>query len=170
MNTIGIVEVAALACTAAMCFPRSMRPAGRPAPASLDRSARFHLALVLESAPTHHVWTTGAHSTSVRWLTDTSQLAARTRSVATRWQIKRRGELCNGRVVSDRSKTKHNMSCPRCGTAMNDVVRIEPTLHEPGLIAYECPRCVYVTSVLLEPTTSKGNPPIRKRVNARPLK
>jgi transposase-like protein len=104
------------------------------------------------------------------WLTDTSQLAARTRSVATRWQIKRRGELCNGRVVSDRSRTKHNMSCPRCGTAMNDVVRIEPTLHEPGLIAYECPRCVYVTSVLLEPTTSKGNPPIRKRVNARPLK
>jgi hypothetical protein len=39
---------------------------------------------------------------------------------------------------------------------MNDVVRIEPTLREPGLIAYECPSCVYVTSVLLEPTMSKG--------------
>jgi hypothetical protein len=39
---------------------------------------------------------------------------------------------------------------------MNDVVRIEPTLHEPGLIAYECPSCVYVTSVLLEPTRPKG--------------
>jgi hypothetical protein len=36
---------------------------------------------------------------------------------------------------------------------MNEVVRIEPTLREPGLIAYECPSCVYVTSVLLKPTT-----------------
>jgi hypothetical protein len=53
---------------------------------------------------------------------------------------------------------------------MNDVVRIEPTLHELGLIAYECPKCVYVTSVMLEPRTSKSNPPIMKRVNARPLK
>jgi hypothetical protein len=39
---------------------------------------------------------------------------------------------------------------------MNDVVRIEPTVHEPGLIGYECPNCVYVTSVLLEPQ-SKGS-------------
>ena len=38
---------------------------------------------------------------------------------------------------------------------MNDVVRIEPTLGEPGLIAYECPNCLYVTSVLLEPQTAK---------------
>jgi hypothetical protein len=34
---------------------------------------------------------------------------------------------------------------------MNGVVRIEPTLREPGLEAYECPGCEYVTSVLLEP-------------------
>ena len=34
---------------------------------------------------------------------------------------------------------------------MDEVVRIEPTLREKGLIAYECPKCVYVTSVLLEP-------------------
>jgi hypothetical protein len=39
---------------------------------------------------------------------------------------------------------------------MNDVVRIELTLDQPGLIAYECPSCVYVTSVLLEPTAPKG--------------
>jgi hypothetical protein len=38
---------------------------------------------------------------------------------------------------------------------MNDVVRIEPTRGEPGLIGYECSKCVYVTSVLLEPQTPK---------------
>jgi hypothetical protein len=38
---------------------------------------------------------------------------------------------------------------------MDEVVRIEPTLREPGLIAYECPNCVYVTSVLLKPQTPK---------------
>jgi transposase-like protein len=65
-------------------------------------------------------------------------------------------------LVSDLSRTKHNMSCPRCGTAMNDVVRIELTLREPGLIAYECSSCVYVMSVLWEPTAQKGNPgPLR---------
>jgi hypothetical protein len=37
---------------------------------------------------------------------------------------------------------------------MNELVRIEPTLRGPGLIGYECPRCVYVTSVLLEPDKS----------------
>jgi hypothetical protein len=37
------------------------------------------------------------------------------------------------------------------------VVRIEPTLGEMGLIAYECPKCVYVTSVLLEAGTQKDS-------------
>jgi hypothetical protein len=40
---------------------------------------------------------------------------------------------------------------------MNDVVRIEPTLGEPGLVGYECSKCVYVTSVLLEPQTVDGS-------------
>ena len=31
---------------------------------------------------------------------------------------------------------------------MSEVVRIAPLGREPGLIAYECPECVYVTSVL----------------------
>ena len=35
---------------------------------------------------------------------------------------------------------------------MNEVVRIEPTVRDSGLIAYECPNCVHVTSVVLEPT------------------
>jgi transposase-like protein len=67
--------------------------------------------------------------------------------------------LCFGEsLIKDRipdvSITERSMSCPRCGAAMNELVRIEPTLRGPGLIGYECPRCVYVTSVLLEPDKS----------------
>jgi len=32
---------------------------------------------------------------------------------------------------------------------MAEVVTIAPVLDEPGLIAYECPQCGYVTSVLV---------------------
>jgi hypothetical protein len=32
-----------------------------------------------------------------------------------------------------------------------DVVRIEPTFGEVGLIGYECPDCGYVTSELVQP-------------------
>jgi predicted RNA-binding Zn-ribbon protein involved in translation (DUF1610 family) len=31
---------------------------------------------------------------------------------------------------------------------MDEVVRIAPVAGEPGLTAYECPKCGYVTSVL----------------------
>jgi hypothetical protein len=34
---------------------------------------------------------------------------------------------------------------------MNDVVSIVPIAGELGLIAYECPKCGYVMSVLQEP-------------------
>jgi len=34
---------------------------------------------------------------------------------------------------------------------MSDILTIAPTPHEPGLIAYECPKCGYITSVLLPP-------------------
>jgi hypothetical protein len=34
---------------------------------------------------------------------------------------------------------------------MDDVVTIAPRAEEPGLIAYECPKCTYVTSVLVAP-------------------
>jgi hypothetical protein len=40
--------------------------------------------------------------------------------------------------------------CPQCATApMDEVVTIAPLGEEPGLVAYECPRCGYVTSLLL---------------------
>jgi hypothetical protein len=43
------------------------------------------------------------------------------------------------------------VQCPRCGTAMDEVARIAPSFGDPGLIGYECPSCVYVTSELLQP-------------------
>src|SRR5262245_55653878 len=36
-------------------------------------------------------------------------------------------------------------------SAMYEILTIAPVVGEPGLIAYECLRCGYVTSVLLEP-------------------
>jgi hypothetical protein len=43
------------------------------------------------------------------------------------------------------------MSCARCKSSMDELLRIEPTDHDQGLIAYECPSCGYVTSVLVAP-------------------
>ena len=39
---------------------------------------------------------------------------------------------------------------------MDEVVRIAPVVGEPGLIAYECPNCVYVTSVLVQPNSGES--------------
>jgi len=44
------------------------------------------------------------------------------------------------------------VKCPRCGTVMEEVARIAPSLGGPGLIGYECPNCVYVTSEMLQPS------------------
>ena len=51
------------------------------------------------------------------------------------------------------------LACPRCKAPMKDVVTIAPAQSDPGLIAYECPSCGYITSVLIDhqPTTSESN-------------
>jgi hypothetical protein len=42
--------------------------------------------------------------------------------------------------------------CPRCKAAqMAEILTIAPLLHEPGLIAYECAACGYVSSVIVLP-------------------
>jgi DNA-directed RNA polymerase subunit RPC12/RpoP len=43
------------------------------------------------------------------------------------------------------------LPCSRCGAAMKDVVTIAPLAGDPGLIAYECPDCGHLTSVLVPP-------------------
>jgi hypothetical protein len=52
------------------------------------------------------------------------------------------------RNVSDYLSKSRGFACPRCKAKMDEVVRIAPLADEPGLIAYECPACRYVTSVL----------------------
>jgi len=39
---------------------------------------------------------------------------------------------------------------------MQEVVSIAPVLDEPGLLAYECPKCGYVMSVIVPATTLPG--------------
>src|SRR5437867_3481723 len=54
-------------------------------------------------------------------------------------------------IMSDLSRSRRGGSplpCPRCRTTMDEVLSIAPVAGEPGLTAYECPNCSYVTSVL----------------------
>jgi transposase-like protein len=46
--------------------------------------------------------------------------------------------------------------CPRCKAPMQEVLRIAPAQNDPGLIAYECPSCGYVTSDLMANTHPPG--------------
>jgi hypothetical protein len=39
---------------------------------------------------------------------------------------------------------------------MEEVVEIQPLVQEAGLIAYECPACRYLTSILWHPDESRG--------------
>jgi hypothetical protein len=48
--------------------------------------------------------------------------------------------------------------CPRCKTLMIEVVTIAPVAHEPGLMAYECPECGYLMSVLTPPDDEPSSP------------
>jgi hypothetical protein len=52
-------------------------------------------------------------------------------------------------LVSDFHTEGNVETCPRCKATMHEVTRIAPLQQEPGLIAYECPRCSYLTSVFL---------------------
>lgn len=51
-----------------------------------------------------------------------------------------------------RQSTPSSLLCSRCRAAlMTEVTTIAPLLHEPGLIAYECPRCGHLTSIVQPP-------------------
>jgi hypothetical protein len=68
--------------------------------------------------------------------------------------IRLEGALAQGRAtVSDEpiGKGVSAPACPRCRARMDEVVHIAPVAGEPGLIAYECPKCGYLTSVLRRP-------------------
>ena len=78
--------------------------------------------------------------------------------------LPKRPSVANQRVTSvlDRARSTCTDAtlCPRCQATMTEVVRIAPLGREPGLIAYECPECAYVTSVLC--TSDENNSPRAK--------
>src|SRR5271166_4738819 len=52
-------------------------------------------------------------------------------------------------AMAGEQRTKRNdlPLCPRCKAGqMAEIVTIAPLIHEPGLVAYECPNCGYVAS------------------------
>lgn len=57
-------------------------------------------------------------------------------------------------LAARRSEQPGFLTCPRCRTRMPEVVTIAPMGRQPGLVAYECPKCAYVTSVLALSATS----------------
>jgi rubredoxin len=62
--------------------------------------------------------------------------------------------------VSELEEREGTLACPRCKAPMKEVVRIAPLQSDPGLIAYECPSCGYVTSVLIAPQAGGQQPPV----------
>ena len=56
------------------------------------------------------------------------------------------------------------LPCPRCEMRMLKIVTIAPMGRQPGLVAYECPKCAYVTSVLA--SRARGQPPAGHREDA----
>jgi hypothetical protein len=60
--------------------------------------------------------------------------------------------------VADLAKRTGAKPCLRCKAPMQEVLTIVPVQHEPGLIAYECPSCGYVTSDL-----TPNRHPLRKQ-------
>jgi hypothetical protein len=65
------------------------------------------------------------------------------------WRIDATRERLSGAFVSDISKRRSGIACPRCQASMREITRIAPLGHEAGLVAYECSACDYVTSVLV---------------------
>jgi predicted RNA-binding Zn-ribbon protein involved in translation (DUF1610 family) len=81
--------------------------------------------------------------------------------VALSEQAKRQGPSARGANVSDlkrSTRSQKHFPCPRCATGMEDILTIPPAAGEMGLMAYECPKCGYVTSVLLQPDEAQSPP------------
>jgi hypothetical protein len=91
-----------------------------------------------------------AHVVAVQLITGTAD--TRSRSVCRRPWHKGREIMSGADRASRRSASRRSMSCPRCRGSMDEVLSIAPNASNPGVVAYECPHCRYVTSVLLQPS------------------
>ena len=56
--------------------------------------------------------------------------------------------LRKGLMVADAPRRQGSFACPRCKNTLREVTRVLPLQNADGLIAYECPACSYVTSVI----------------------
>ena len=58
---------------------------------------------------------------------------------------------CNDESRRERERGSPTLQCQRCKSgAMAEVLRIDPLGGQPGLIALECSKCGYLTSVTLQ--------------------
>ena len=62
------------------------------------------------------------------------------------------------------ARTKSSMSCPRCQAGMDEIVRIEPTLRDQGLIAYECPKCSFIQTSVEKDSLALGDGWIKREL------
>ena len=59
-----------------------------------------------------------------------------------------KGCLRKGLMVADALRRQGRLCLPRCKNTLREVTKVLPLQNEDGLIAYECPACSYVTSVI----------------------
>jgi hypothetical protein len=45
--------------------------------------------------------------------------------------------------------------CQRCSGTMDEIMQIEALWDAPGLVAFECPDCGYLTSVIIPPDAKR---------------
>jgi hypothetical protein len=63
--------------------------------------------------------------------------------------------------VSSLAQKRRKVECPRCKRTMSEVVSIAPLYDQPGLVAYECDDCHYVTSEIVPAENGRGpRPPL----------
>ena len=65
-------------------------------------------------------------------------------------------QLVRSECVSTLAQKRRTVGCPRCHGTMSEVVRIDPLYEQPGLIAYECNDCHYVTSEIVPAETGEA--------------
>ena len=75
------------------------------------------------------------------WQAVWPEISYRKGKLANQWRIDAKSVRLSGECVSDISKRRSGIACPRCQTSMQEIMRIAPLRNEPALIAYECPAC-----------------------------
>jgi hypothetical protein len=127
-----------LCATASRVEQRPRQPAGEPRAPSQKRRLGHVQCL-------HRTCGLASNAGSA-WQAVWSEISCRKGKLVNRWRIDAKRVRLSGECVSDISKRRSGIACPRCQTSMQEIMRIAPLRNEPGLIAYECPACEKLTS------------------------